>query len=164
MTTALKLIRLRLASLFRFHMQADHPGFHDPVYRERRQVIAEKAIKYRHGDPLPHIEYTEGSPCRRTCTTIAHCMFTSCRFHYSFFLIEEVKTWGIVFEHLTTLYATHACREHLVRRFHTALLSQARPLPKLISMRAPLVSPIAACLPFARGQLWLPCRQCAAAQ
>ncbi len=39
-------------------LNADHPGFKDPVYRKRRDEITAQAKKYRHGLPLPRIEYT----------------------------------------------------------------------------------------------------------
>ncbi|KAL5032036.1 hypothetical protein BDV3_000632 [Batrachochytrium dendrobatidis] len=65
-------------------LDADHPGFTDPVYRERRSAITDSAKKHKHGQPLPHVNYTE----------------------------QEVKTWGIVFDKLMDLYKTHACQEH----------------------------------------------------
>lgn len=65
-------------------LQADHPGFHDETYRKRREYFENIAMSYRHGQQIPRAEYTP----------------------------EEVETWGIVFEKLTTLYPTHACSEH----------------------------------------------------
>jgi phenylalanine-4-hydroxylase len=65
-------------------LNADHPGFTDPVYRERRKYIAEISKKYRHGQPIPRIEYTE----------------------------QEISTWRTIYTNLKTLYKTHACRQH----------------------------------------------------
>ena len=66
-------------------LESDHPGFHDPVYRSRRQMLAENAMKFRHGDPIPRIEY---SP-------------------------EETATWGAVYDKLMAFIEEHACPEYL---------------------------------------------------
>jgi phenylalanine-4-hydroxylase len=41
-----------------FELPADHPGFSDPAYRERRAHIAEVGASFRTGDPIPGVHYT----------------------------------------------------------------------------------------------------------
>ncbi|KAI9141522.1 Biopterin-dependent aromatic amino acid hydroxylase-domain-containing protein [Paraphysoderma sedebokerense] len=65
-------------------LEADHPGFKDPLYRARRAEITKIARTYRTGEKIPRIDYTP----------------------------DEITTWGAVFKKLTALYPTNACREH----------------------------------------------------
>jgi len=64
-------------------LDADHPGFHDAEYRQRRNEIARIASDHVAGSPPPYVEYTA----------------------------TERETWGTVFSRLSELYPTHACRE-----------------------------------------------------
>ncbi len=64
-------------------LKSDHPGFTDPVYRERRLAIARIAKEYRTGQDVPRVDYTEA----------------------------ELNTWNSVWDQLTSLYPTLACKE-----------------------------------------------------
>ncbi|HSG88162.1 MAG TPA: ACT domain-containing protein [Pseudomonadales bacterium] len=65
-------------------LQADHPGFSDPVYRARRAHIESLARGHRFGAPLPVVDYSA----------------------------EETGTWSMVWERLQPLHARHACDEY----------------------------------------------------
>lgn len=66
-------------------LESDHPGFNDPVYRARRQELAQIAIDHRAGAAIPTIKYTE----------------------------DEIRTWGAVYNHLKKMHKKFACTEYL---------------------------------------------------
>ncbi len=79
----------------------DHPGAHDPAYRERRNYIAELAANYRH-DPLhiiPDVEYTK----------------------------EETEVWRFVFKQLEAVQQRRACSFYLQAKQHLGLHANAIP-------------------------------------
>src|SRR3954471_3756382 len=61
----------------------DHPGACDPHYRERRNLIAAKAVAWKPGEPSPRIEYTEA----------------------------EHEVWRIVSSELEPKHERYACRD-----------------------------------------------------
>lgn len=40
-------------------LDRDHPGFRDPIYRARRNAIAQLALEHRTGAPAPEVIYTD---------------------------------------------------------------------------------------------------------
>lgn len=65
-------------------LEADHPGFSDQEYRERRRYFADIAMAYNHGEPIPRVSYTA----------------------------REVETWKVIFDKLVPLYEKYACKEY----------------------------------------------------
>lgn len=75
-------------------LDPDHPGFRDREYRERRNQIAQIALSYEPGDPIPNAPYTE----------------------------EENEVWSVIWKALQPAHQKHACAEYLkcLERLHFA--------------------------------------------
>ena len=66
-------------------LEVDHPGFRDPEYRARRNAIAEIAMTYKPGSPIPTAPYTE----------------------------LEHGVWQTIWKALGPAHREHACAEYL---------------------------------------------------
>ncbi|MGH9968027.1 MAG: phenylalanine 4-monooxygenase [Pyrinomonadaceae bacterium] len=66
-------------------LNPDHPGFRDQEYRARRNQIAQIALSYRPGEPIPDAPYT----------------------------IEENDVWRTIWEALLPAHKQYACAEYL---------------------------------------------------
>jgi len=66
-------------------LDPDHPGFRDQAYRTRRNQIAQIAMKYHPGDPIPDAPYTN----------------------------EEHQVWRVIWQALQPAHQKHACAEYL---------------------------------------------------
>jgi phenylalanine-4-hydroxylase len=69
-------------------LPADHPGFADALYRERRTAIAEVADRHRPGEAIPEVGYTD----------------------------DEDRVWSVVSRELAQKHRRVACREYLDAR------------------------------------------------
>lgn len=65
-------------------LSPDHPGYRDLEYRARRNRIAQLALSYRSGEPIPEAPYT----------------------------VEEHQVWQSVWQALKPAHEAHACVEY----------------------------------------------------
>jgi phenylalanine-4-hydroxylase len=73
------------STAFNYELPADHPGFHDPVYRARRAQIAVLGAAYHPGEAIPDVAYTA----------------------------EEDEVWRVVSTELAGKHRRYACAEYL---------------------------------------------------
>src|ERR1044071_10104957 len=66
-------------------LNPDHPGFRDKEYRARRNAIAQIALTYKPGDPIPSAPYTD----------------------------VEHGVWRTIMDALGPAHREHACAEYL---------------------------------------------------
>jgi phenylalanine-4-hydroxylase len=66
-------------------LDPDHPGFRDQEYRARRNQIAQIAMQYQPGNPIPDAPYTD----------------------------EEHQVWRAIWQALRPAHHRHACAEYL---------------------------------------------------
>jgi phenylalanine-4-hydroxylase len=83
------------------HLDAGHPGFGDPEYRARRNLIAAQALQWRPGRPIPHVDYTD----------------------------REQDVWRTVSRELAAKHERLACAEY--RRAMAAMALPADHIPQL---------------------------------
>jgi phenylalanine-4-hydroxylase len=93
------------------HLGQDHPGFHDEVYRARRNEIAAAAMAWTEGDPVPQIAYNDA----------------------------ENGIWATVSRELHVKHEKYACREYLEAKAALGLPEDRVPqLDEVTARLAPL--------------------------
>ena len=119
-------------------LECDHPGFNDPEYRKRRELLADSAMKHKWYEPIPKINYTQ----------------------------DEILVWTSVYDKMQDLWSSYACKEYLVSilgaavidvSFSTSLLksSQLFLFSLLLSLSLSLSLARSAFNEFINSKLWL---------
>jgi len=93
-------------------LDPDHPGFRDQAYRARRNQIAQIAMKYQPGDPIPDAPYTN----------------------------EEHQVWRAIWQALQPAHQKHACAEYLLSLGRLSFASDRIPQLREVNQRVQAIS------------------------
>ena len=93
-------------------LDPDHPGFRDHEYRARRNAIAQIALEYEPGSPIPDAPYTQ----------------------------EEHQLWQIIQDALRPQHQRHACAEYLECVGRLALPRESIPQLREVSAKVEALS------------------------
>jgi len=88
-------------------LDQNHPGFRDPDYRARRNHIAQQALRWKQGDPVPDVQYTD----------------------------VEQAVWRTVWEHLAPLHHRHASAEYKVCSSQVSFSRQRIPQLREVNLK-----------------------------
>ncbi len=108
-------------------LDADHPGFRDPLYRARREEIARLALAYESGTSVPLVEYTREE--RETWAAIWHALRAAHPAHLCRRVREALERLGLNGESVPQL-------EHLSARLEAESGMRVEPVAGLVSARA----------------------------
>lgn len=93
-------------------LDPDHPGFRDQEYRARRNQIAQIALKYQPGDPIPDAPYTN----------------------------EEHRVWRAIWQALRPAHQRHACAEYLSSLGRLSLAPDRIPQLREVNLKVQAIS------------------------
>jgi phenylalanine-4-hydroxylase len=93
-------------------LDPDHPGFRDQAYRARRNQIAQIAMKYQPGDPIPDAPYTD----------------------------EEHQVWRAIWQALRPAHQKHACAEYLSALTHLGFEPDQIPQLREVNQKVQAIS------------------------
>lgn len=93
-------------------LDPDHPGFRDQQYRARRNQIAQIAMKYQPGDPIPDAPYTN----------------------------EEHQVWRAIWQALRPAHQKHACAEYLSSLRHLSFAPDQIPQLREVNQKVQAIS------------------------
>jgi len=91
-------------------LDADHPGFRDPVYRRRRDAIARQAVAHRTGEPVADVAYSD----------------------------DEQGVWQAVWQVLHPLHVERVHPQ--VQRYQDALALRQGPIPQFSALNRDLAA------------------------